>query len=130
MITPIYTSVLALLFVILSIRTIRVRRKYKVGVGDGNKEALKRAMRVHANFAEYVPLSIILLYFLESNLLKTEIGYDIWVHMLGGLLVTGRVLHAYGVSQARENLKFRVTGMAMTFTVMIATASSLLVVYL
>ena len=60
--TPLYAALLGLIFVALSIRTIRLRRRYGVGVGDGNNTELQRAARVHANFAEYVPLALLLIY--------------------------------------------------------------------
>ena len=56
-----YAALLALLFVALSWRTIGLRRRYCVAVGDGGQPELLRAMRVHANFAEYVPLALLLI---------------------------------------------------------------------
>ncbi|HAY26639.1 MAG TPA: glutathione metabolism protein, partial [Candidatus Accumulibacter sp.] len=58
---PAYAALLALFFVALSIRTLRLRRELRITVGDGGNPAMLRAMRVHANFAEYVPLGLILL---------------------------------------------------------------------
>ncbi len=66
LVTPIYAAVLALVFVGLSVRTIRLRRRARIAVGDGGDPRLARAMRVHTNFAEYVPLALLLIYFAES----------------------------------------------------------------
>ena len=52
-ITPVYAALLGLLFIALSVRVIRLRRSRKVAVGARGDEAIERAMRVHANFAEY-----------------------------------------------------------------------------
>ena len=52
-ILPFYAALLGLLFFYLSIRTIGLRRKLKIGVGAKDNEEMLRAMRVHANFAEY-----------------------------------------------------------------------------
>ena len=83
-----------------------------------------RAMRVHSNFAEYVPLNLLLMYFVESS------GAAAWfVHELGLCLLLGRILHAVGVSQVRERFAFRTLGMALTFTPMIAAALRLLQIY-
>jgi hypothetical protein len=51
--TPGYAALLGMIFVILSLRTIRLRlrRRHRVAVGDGDNAELRRAMRVHANFA-------------------------------------------------------------------------------
>jgi uncharacterized membrane protein YecN with MAPEG domain len=120
-ITPLYAAILALIFVVLSIRTIRLRRRYRVGVGDGNHAELQRAARVHANFAEYVPLALLLIYFAETG------GGPRWlIHALAITLLCGRLLHAYGVSQVRENYRYRTIGMALTFGVIILTSLSLL----
>ena len=51
------------------------------------------------------------------------------IHGLGALLILGRALHAYGVSQVREDFRFRVVGMAMTFTVIITAAIIVLTGY-
>ena len=115
-VTPVYATLLGLLFIALSVRTIRLRRKHQVAVGDGNNSELRRAMRVHANFADYVPLALLLIFFVElDGTLKW------WVHALAIALVCGRLAHAWGVSQTKENFRYRVSGMVLTFGV-IATA--------
>ena len=77
-------------------------------------------MRVHGNFAEYVPLALLLIAFVEMR------GLPYWlIHLLAIVLLIGRLIHAYGVSQAQENFTYRVTGMSLTFTA-IASASLIL----
>lgn len=120
-ITFLYAALLALLFVALSIRTLRMRRRLRIAVGDKGDEAMLRAMRVHANFAEYVPLSLLLFYFAEQSGAR-----PVMVHAFGLCLLTGRLLHAWGVSQVRENYRFRVLGMALTFLPLIAASLRLL----
>ncbi len=111
--TPLYAALLALLYIFLSVRTIRLRRKLQVALGAGEHPEMLRAMRVHANFAEYVPLALILVCMVESQ------GTAAWlVHALGAALLIGRCLHAYGVSQVQETFAFRVSGMVLTFTVL------------
>jgi len=82
-----------------------------------------RAMRVHANFAEYVPLALILIFLVE-----TSVTSGLFVHALGAALLIARLSHAYGVSQQPENFRFRIFGMATTFTVLLTCAGYLLVV--
>ena len=65
-VTALYAALLAPLFILLAVRVIRSRREAKVAVGDGGDKALLRRMRVHANFAEYVPLALILMALAES----------------------------------------------------------------
>lgn len=121
-IIPLYAALLALLFIYLSAQTIKVRRRVRVAVGDGGNSEMLRAMRVHANFAEYVPFTLVLLGMLELQ------ASPAWVlHALGVLLLVARCSHAYGVSQSDENFRFRVLGMMGTFATMV-TAAVLLVV--
>jgi len=123
-VTPIYAAILSFVFVTISVRTILIRRKLQIAIGDGDQPLLARAARVHANFAEYVPLSLILIYFLETYSVS-----KLWIHLLCLTLVIGRVTHALGVSQAKENYRYRVTGMALTFTAILSASLGLLIVY-
>lgn len=116
-IIPFYASLLALLFLFLSYRVIRLRRALKASIGDAGDKQLLRAMRVHSNFAEYTPLALLLLLALEL-----QVFYPWALHVLGATLVVGRLLHAYGVSQTREQLQFRIAGMACTFAAILAAA--------
>ena len=121
---PLYAALLAFVFVALSVRTLRLRRRLKIGIGDGGNKEMLRAMRVHSNFSEYVPISLIFIFLVEAQ------GSQPWlVHALGLCLLVGRLAHAFGVSQARENFTFRVAGMALTFTVIISSAAYLLAQY-
>jgi len=120
--TPGYAALLGMIFVILSLRTIRLRRHHRVAVGDGGNAELRRAMRVHANFAEYAPLALLLVYFVEHD------GAEmLLVHALGCALLAGRLLHAWGVSQDRENFRYRVSGMILTFGTIITAALAILI---
>ena len=118
---PFYAAILALLYVYLSARTIGFRRKSRVSIGDGGDQELLRAVRMHANFAEYVPLSLILLTYIEL-----QAGPMLLLHVLGGLLLVARISHAYGISSVQAKGIFRVGGMAGTFTVITIAAILLL----
>ncbi|TXI96495.1 MAG: glutathione metabolism protein [Burkholderiaceae bacterium] len=118
---PLYAAVLALIYVGLSFRTIALRRKQRLSLGDGGDKALNRAIRVHGNFAEYVPIGLILLFLLESQAYSRVL-----VHIFASMLLAGRILHAYGVSQLKEKLIFRTTGMLLTLFSIIFTSLVLL----
>lgn len=120
-ILPAYAAIFAIFFVVLSIRIIIKRNNLKISLGDAGNKDMQRAIRVHANFAEYVPLCLLMLYLVEQS------GVYAWfMNALGTGLLVGRLSHAYGVSQQRENFAFRITGMTLTFTVLIASAAHLL----
>lgn len=120
-VVALYAALLSLLFIGLSVRTIGLRRRLRIGIGDADNADMQRAMRVHANFAEYVPLALLLLYFTEISGAPLLL-----VHVLGLCLLIGRLSHAYGVSQSSENFRFRVFGMAMTFSTLGVCAVHLL----
>ena len=123
-ITPFYAAILGLLFVFLSVRTLKKRRELKIAIGDAGNHHMLRIMRVHANFAEYVPISLLLIYFFE-----TQGAYKALIHLLCLCLVEGRFSHAFGVSQLTENYKFRVFGMVLTFTAIVTSALGLFFLY-
>ncbi len=124
MITPLYAALIALIFVVLSVRILLLRRRRGIAIGTGEDQKLTRAMRVHSNFAEYVPLALILFYFLE-----VETDADLWIHVLCVSLIIGRLLHAYGVSQVEENYRFRIAGMILTLGCLISASTRLIVSY-
>ena len=109
-ITAFYASLLALLFVFLSFRVIGWRRLVKVEIGHGEDNQLLRRMRVHANFAEYVPFTLLLMAMAESMTAPRPL-----IHLVGLLLISGRLMHAYGLSQTPHILRYRVWGMMLTF---------------
>jgi uncharacterized membrane protein YecN with MAPEG domain len=116
-ITAFYASLLAVLFLYLSVRVIGGRREQRVELGHGESGELLRRMRVHANFAEYVPFTLLLMGLAESMAPPRII-----LHMVGITLVAGRLLHAYGLSQTPQILRYRVWGMTLTFVALGVTA--------
>jgi len=121
LITPIYAAILAIIYVALSFNVIRMRIKLKIPFGDGKDKQLKRAMRVHGNFSEYVPLAIILLYFLELHSQN-----NLLIHSLGSAFLIARLCHIFGVSQIKERIAFRVFGLFITGGVLCICASTIL----
>ena len=120
-IVPFYASLLAALYVFLSIRVIRMRVANRVGLGDGSNPRLQRAIRVHANFSEYVPLALILVTFVEMRHSPLAL-----VHGLSLSLLFGRLIHSYAVGQEQENVGLRVAGMVLTFSTIGAAVFRLL----
>ena len=122
--TALYAALLAIVFLILSLRVIRQRRQTQTALGTGNHPALERAARVHANFAEYTPLALLLIFLVESSGYSKPI-----IHALGAALLLGRCAHAFGVSQPNENFRFRVVGMMATFITLAISAAFLLAAF-
>ena len=125
MTTALYAALLALMFVVLSIKVIKKRRQFQVGIGTNGEALLERAVRVHANFAEYVPFALLLMFLAEYSGLA-----PLYLHILGITLLVGRLSHAWGVRQLKEPLKFRVFGMLLTFSVLILSALAIVLLQL
>jgi uncharacterized membrane protein YecN with MAPEG domain len=116
-IVPFYAAVLGLIFIFLSARVVVARRKFRIRLGSGGQEVLERRIRVQGNFAEYVPLTVILLSFLELY------GATKWlVHLLCIALILGRCLHAYCVSRVDEDIRQRRAAMGLTFGTLLIAA--------
>lgn len=109
-VTAVFASLLALMFIKLSFDVIRFRRKNKISLGAGGIEELERAIRAHGNFAEYVPFGLFLIAALELNGAPLEL-----VAPLGALLVVGRYFHAKGITEPPPHFTNRVRGMKLTF---------------
>lgn len=72
-----YLPIFVLIFLFLNYRTLLLRRKLQTAIGDGRDVTLRRATRVHANFAEYVPITLLLIFFLEE-----KIDYRLWIQQI------------------------------------------------
>jgi uncharacterized protein len=115
--TPLWAALLALLYVGLAAQVIRARYRTRTALGDGDDPGLVRAIRAHANFAEYVPLILILLVLAELQ--EPRIGS---CTCRAPRCSSGRAVHAYGISQVDEVLPRRSIGMALTFAVLVTAA--------
>ncbi|MEE9359313.1 MAG: MAPEG family protein [Hyphomicrobium sp.] len=116
-ITAFYAALLGLFFVFLSFRVVGWRRLKSVELGHGEDSELLRRMRVHANFAEYVPFTLLLMAIAESMTAPRPL-----IHVAGLILIAGRLMHAYGLSQTPHILRLRVGGMILTFTALALSA--------
>lgn len=107
-----YAGLFGLLLIALSINVVLARRRYRVRLGVGTDEGMQQAVRVQANFAEYVPLAVMLLVLSELTDMPASA-----VHAAGLLLVTSRLLHAWGLSHSPGRTFGRFYGTAGTWIV-------------
>ena len=113
MITGFYAALLGLMFLVLSYRVIGARRRYGVALGDGGHPDLTARIRVQGNFAENIPLGLLLMLLVEMR------GAPLLsIHAMGIILIVGRVSHAYALQ--RSVIRWRVTGMVLTHIVILS----------
>lgn len=116
-----WSGLLVLLLVLLSIRVVMARRSHRVLLGDGGVAQVTLVGRVFGNAAEYIPAGI------GALALLALLGMPaLAIHVIGGLLFAGRLIHAISLSDKRPTAG-RILGMALTFTALIGAASMLVV---
>lgn len=108
-ITIMTTGVLGLIFFVHSIRTIKGRVQTKTNLGDGGLDLMARRIRIHGNFAEYVPLLLFIL-----MLLETKNAHPLFITGFAIAVVAGRLFHAYGLYSKETPGWARVCGMQLT----------------
>ena len=114
-VTGLYAGSLTLWYLVLSYRVV-VRRQ-TISLGDGGDSGMLRLIRGHANFAEYVPLALLMLAILELNATS-----PIVLHGLGLALLAGRLLHGYALSFTQTFRFGRFWGTALTYAVLLIEA--------
>lgn len=78
-------------------------------------------MRTQANFSEYAPLGLLLLALCEA-----QGAPEAALHLLGVLLVLGRMLHALGFGRARQMIRLRQAGILMNFVMFVLAGLGLM----
>lgn len=121
MTTAIYAGLCGILLLALSSRVVNARRTHKIGIGDGGNAELIRAIRVQANFTEYVPLILLLILIIEMNE-----NSNVLIHSLGTALVASRLLHAMGLSRSSGITTARFVGTLGTWLVLAISSAILL----
>ncbi|WP_050631853.1 MAPEG family protein [Bradyrhizobium viridifuturi] len=119
-ITAGYLAILALIYAALALQVIRLRRNSLAPFSDGGNIALRNAIRVHANFMEYVPIITLMVAFLEMAGAPPA-----RVHILMGALLLSQLIHPLGMYAAPGSLRFsigRAGGIFITIGLLITCA--------
>lgn len=110
-ITAVFTALLALMLVGISIRVTVLRAKKKISFFDGGDAQMGRTLRVQGNFIEYVPMALALMGLIEW------LGAKPWaVYAIGAALLVARVVHAWGLYA--DVFRGRVVGTTLTWIVL------------
>ena len=108
-----WAAIHLLLILFLTLRIVRMRITQGIGTGHGNNPTLERAIRAHGNITEHVPALLLGLALLALMGVEAQ-----WIHLLGGTLFIGRLLHAYGIQVQSKPLPLtRVSGNVLTWLV-------------
>ena len=106
------------------LNVVRCRLGKQISLGDGNDKDVERAIRIHSNFIEYVPLILILFYFYEIISLSSSL-----VFFLGTSLLLARALHIVGMLKPRGWFILRQLGAGVTFSVLLVISIALALRY-
>lgn len=120
--TALFAGLLALLYVGLSAWVMAGRTTKGTLQGDGDEDLHKR-IRSHANFAEYVPLALVLLALLEAGGAGRTLVLALCV-----VLLVGRVLHPIGMFAVPNTMRMfacRGGGILATMLVLAVAAVTL-----
>jgi uncharacterized protein len=123
-ITAFYLAILALLYAVLALRVIRLRRRNRAAFSDGGNIGLRNAIRAHGNFMEYVPIIALMVALLEMSGASA-----LRIHLLMGALLVSRLIHPFGLSAAPNTLQFLICrggGIFITVGLLITCAFSIL----
>ena len=112
LLTPLFAAILGLMYIYLSLQVVKIRFSHRISMGVGENRGLEKAVRIHANFAEYVPMTLILLWFVETMLMSQGI-----VLVAGTLLIIARVMHVIGMAKPREWLILRQLGVVISLSI-------------
>lgn len=117
MITALYASILAFMFLVLSYNVIYMRYRHKIPVGDGGNRDMQKFLQARANFVDYVPFALIILFILESQTTRPD-----FIHTLGIMIVISRLLQGWGLSMSAGGSFGRILGALLMHTVLIVGA--------
>lgn len=109
LITSLYAVPLGLMGFGLAAHVIMLRTKTGVSIMDGGNIHLAERIRRHGNFMENVPIILLLMALAELN----GVG-SMWLHISGGLLIIGRLLHAAGLKHDQPTAIGRTSGISIT----------------
>ena len=117
-VTALWTALIACWILLLMLRVVRLRWTRRVGIGDGGDKDLAKAIRVHGNAIETMPIALLLMLTYELG------GGAAWLlHVCGSALLASRVLHAAGLTRTAGASAGRMLGSTLWATVVVVLAS-------
>lgn len=106
----------------LAVAVIVQRVRLGIEAGNGGHPAMAQAVRAHGNFAEHAPLGLVLLALVEVAGAPVALSM-----MIGILLLTGRLLSAFGLSRSLGPSLPRQAGASLTILSVVLASAALCV---
>lgn len=119
-VTALYALALALLGLVLWFRVSSMRAALKVSIGDAGNPALHERIRQHGNFMEWAPMMLVLMVIAEGNGAAAT-----WLHVAGGLLLLGRLVHPLGLKADNAGHPLRYVGNTASLLALLTVLASL-----
>jgi uncharacterized membrane protein YecN with MAPEG domain len=120
-ITGTYAAILAFYYIAWSFHVSFTRARTGVRTGDGGNPTMLTAMRRHGNMAEYMPFALLMMALGEASGLSA-----FWLHVSGVLLVAGRLIHPFGITDEGGPVSARVVGQLSTYAATLIPAAAIL----
>lgn len=110
----------------MSFVVIKSRVENKVAIHDGGVNSLSNKIRAHANFIEYTPIFLLLLFAAEY-----QNASGLLIHISAFSFIIARVSHFYSMAfkekyengRLQNSIKFRQIGILLTFANIISLAA-------
>jgi uncharacterized membrane protein YecN with MAPEG domain len=120
-ITAFYAAILAFYYVAFAFHVSFIRAATGVRTGDGGNPTMLTAIRRHGNMAEFMPFALVMMALAEAGGLGPA-----WLHASGILLIAGRVIHPFGITNDGGPLAARVVGQISTYAATLIPAAAIL----
>ena len=108
----------ALIHIWLSLRVSHLRRLNRISIGDEGNVAVRTRMRSHSNFAENVPIFLVLL-----ALIELAVGSPVWLSAVAMVFILARIAHAFGMDRPAPNA-LRIGGVLLSWLVLLGFAGA------
>ena len=114
----IWFFVFSIFYLLLTLNVIRMRWATKTGLGLGEDRRLLKAIRIHGNFSEYIPIV-----FIGIILMEVRGADENWLHSLYSGTLVGRILITIGITKTHNFSLYRFFGNTLTFLSLITAGT-------
>ena len=122
--TALYALPLTLLMIGLSAQVSAMRARTGISILDGGNMALAVRMRRHGTLIETLPMALLLMALAEAGG-----ATSFFIHAAGLTLLTGRLLHPFGLFDTRPATFARIAGGSLTWLSMLISMAAIVITH-